>query len=183
MSHFIILILSILKIVLSQNRGRESTSQDFIILKVDRTVDLREPLINIQSEILFKSNKIDPMYNFRYPVLKNAGKNIINLNAKFKSLSGDEETISMKVTKQMSKSEDIFEYYDINFKNEAMNHEEERILHITEDYFERFELLPKKITLKEDQYVLFQDTINQLSFYAVERQSIKVILKQEKGIM
>ncbi len=61
-----------------------------------------------------------------------------------------------------------------------MNYEEERILIITEDYFERLELLPKKISIKEDQLVVFEDTINHVSFYQTNSQNVKVILPKER---
>ena len=49
-----------------------------------------------------------------------------------------------------------------------------------EDFYERLEMLPKKITLREDQLAVFKDTINHVSFYQTNSQRTKVILKKEK---
>jgi hypothetical protein len=179
------LILTLLFIVVDiivskKNRGREHSFNDYINLQVNRTIDLSESIIHFRSQILIKSMKVDPIYSYKLPILKNNSKYLINLEAKLKSPSGDEEIISLKVTKQTYPLEKNYDYYEINFKSEPMNYEEERILIISEDYFERLNLLPKKIHLKDDQLVVFTDSVNLISFYQTNTQKTTVILPHER---
>ena len=178
---FTILLAYIFDLIYSQrSRGREHTSNDYVNLSINRTVDLSNSIIHITSQILIKSMKVDPIYSYRLPLLRNSSRTLVNLAAKLKSVSGDEEVISLKVTKQSSQVEDIFDYYEVNFQSEPMNYEEERVLIIYEDYFERLEMLPKKISLKEDQLVVFTDSINHISFYQTNTQRTTVVLPREK---
>ena len=180
-SCFILLSTYLISFVLSQrNRGREHTSNDYINIQVNRTVDLSASIVQIRSEILTKSMKVDPIYSYRVPILKNVSRYLVNLSAKLRSAANEEDHISLKISKQNSQSDTPFEFYEISFKSEPMNYEEERILIITEDYFERLELLPKKISIKEDQLVVFEDTINHVSFYQTNSQNVKVILPKER---
>jgi hypothetical protein len=114
------------------------------------------------------------------PILKNASRYLINLSAKLKSAAYEDEVIRLKVSKQSYQSESPFDYYEVDFKSEPMNYEEERVLILTEDYFERLEMLPKKISINEDQLVLFEDTINHVSFYQTLTQRVKVMLPRER---
>jgi oligosaccharyltransferase complex subunit alpha (ribophorin I) len=61
-----------------------------------------------------------------------------------------------------------------------MNNEEERILIIREDYFGKLQMLPKKITIKEDQLVLFEDTQNIFSLYKTLEQELEIKLPSDK---
>ena len=124
--------------------------------------------------------KVDHIYSYKLPILKNSSKQLTNIAATLKSTSGDEEIVGLKVSKQSVAVEDVFDYYEISFKSEPMNHEEERILIITEDYFERLQMLPKKITLKEDQLVVFTDSVNHISFYQTNSQKTVVIVPHER---
>jgi hypothetical protein len=119
--------------------------------------------------------KVDPIYSYRLPLLKNNSQNLINIEAQFKSLH-DEENLKLKLTKQYKSEKDNFEFYEINFKSEPINFEEERILIIKEDYFESLAMLPKKIGLKDDQLVVFKDSINHVSFYPTLNTFTYVIL-------
>lgn len=175
---FIILYL-VESIISQRNRGVEHNSNDYINLDVNRTIDLSQSIMHIKSKILIKSNKVDPIYLYKFPILKNSCKYLININAKLQSLSG-EEVGSLKVSKQHSSSNDTFNYYEINFKSEPMNHEEERLLIITEDYYERLEFLPKKISLKDDQLVVLTDSSNLISFYKTLKQKTEVVLPSER---
>jgi len=178
---FAILLAYILDVIYSQrSRGREHTSNDYVNLSINRTIDLSNSITHITSHILIKSMKVDPIYSYRLPLLKNSSRALVNLAAKLKSASGDEEVISLKVTKQSLPVEDIYDYYEVNFQSEPMNYEEERVLIINEDYFERLEMLPKKITLKDDQLVVFTDSMNHVSFYQTNTQMTTVILPRER---
>lgn len=178
---YLLLSLTLIELFNSQrSRGREHTKDDYINLQANRTVDLSSSILHITTNILIKSNKVEPIYSYRLPLLKNSSRYLINIAAKLKSTSGEEEVTNLKVTKSGQQSEDYLEYYEINFKSEPMNYEEERILIIKEDYFERLQLLPQKITLKEDQLVVFSDTINHLSFYQTNTQSCVVLLPRER---
>jgi hypothetical protein len=175
---FIILYL-VESIISQRSRGVEHNFNDYINLDANRTIDLSQSIMHIKSKILIKSNKVDPIYLYKFPILKNSCKYLININAKLQSLSG-EEVANLKVSKQQS-SNDTFNYYEINFKSEPMNHEEERLLIITENYYERLEFLPKKISLKDDQLAVLTDSSNLISFYKTLKQKTEVILPSERS--
>jgi hypothetical protein len=179
--HSLILFLTTLFHIVLTQRGqrREHTSNDYINLSINRTIDLTTPIFKIESKILIKSMKVDPIYSYRLPIMKNSSKYLVNLSAKLQSASED-EIINLKVNKQSFVADDTFDYYEINFKSEPMNYEEERILIVGEEYFERFQLLPKKITIKEDQLVLFVDTVNHISFYQTNTQTTTVTMPHER---
>lgn len=177
---FTFLSCYIASIFSQRNRGREHTSNDYVNSQLNRTIDLSASIIQIRSEILIKSMKVDPIYSYRVPIQRNVSRYLINLSGKLRSTSNEDEVISLKVTKQSTQADSPFDFYEFSFKSEPMNYEEERVLIITEDYFERLELLPKKITLKEDQLVVFEDTINHISFYQTLSQRLKVILPRER---
>jgi hypothetical protein len=179
MNHYILLLIAFIKVILSQ-RNREHMSTDYANLSVNRTIDLTSNIVRIETHILIKSMKVDPIYSYRLPLLKNSTRNLINIDARFESQT-DNEVIKLKLSKEHNKqNEETFDFYEISFKSEPMNHEEERMLVITEDYFERLELLPKKIALKDDQYVLFKDSVNHISFYPTTQQYVKVKLADPK---
>jgi hypothetical protein len=180
-SSILIITLYLAELFLSQRtRGREHSSNDFVNVKITRTVDLSYSILTVSSEILIKSMKVDPIYSYRFPILKNSSKSLINVEAKVKSTAGDDEVIALKVSKQSFVSSDEYDFYEINFKSEPMNYEEERVLIITEDYYDRLELLPKKITIKQDQYVVYSDTLNHVSFYQTNSQNIIFKLPTER---
>jgi len=78
--YFLIFLLS--QIINSQrSRGREHTSNDYVNLSVNRTIDLMSSVISIKTKILLKSQKVDPIYSYRYTVVKNNSKSLINIQA------------------------------------------------------------------------------------------------------
>jgi hypothetical protein len=160
-------------------RGMEHSASDYINLNIDRTIDLTKNILSITSEILIKSTKIDPTYGYRLPILKNNTNSLIDISATAKSNINDKDSINLKLTKSLYRTDD-FEFYDISFQSEPMNNEEERILIIKEFYFEKLQPLPKKITLKEDQLVLFKDTINHVSFYTTKKQTTTLNYAHDK---
>jgi hypothetical protein len=175
------LSLYLLELIMSQNnRGKEHTSNDYLNLEVNRTIDLSNSIMHITSRILIKSMKVDPIFLYRFPILKNSTKHLINVGAKLKSSSGDDEVLNLKVTKQSLPADNIFDYYEVNFKSEPMNYEEERILIINEDYYERLSLLPKKISIKDDQLVVLTDSVNHISFYHTKSHNTVVYLPHER---
>jgi len=160
-----------------RSRGREHTSNDYLNLSVNRTIDLRHSVISITTKITLKSLKVDPIYSYRFIVLKNNSKSLINIQAKMINQMNDEDEIKLKISKQSYVNDDNFDFYEINFKNEPINHEEERIIIVNEDYYERLEMLPKKISLREDQLVVFKDAVNHISFYQTNNQRTKILLR------
>jgi hypothetical protein len=179
MNLILLLIVYLIHITNSQ-RQREHMPTDYTNQQVNRTIDLTSNIIRIETHILIKSMKVDPIHTYRLPLLKNNTKNLIHIDARFEAQT-DNEVIKLKITKEHGKTgEDKFDFYEISFKSESMNFEEERMLIITEDYFERLEMLPKKIALKDDQFVLFKDTINHVSFYPTLHQYVKVRLLDPK---
>lgn len=112
-------------------------------------------------------------------MLKNNSQHLINIHAEMKSSNEDNDLLTPKISRQNFNIDNEFDYYDVNFKSEPMNNEEERVLTITEEYYERLELLPKKMTIKQNQLVVFTDTINFISFYSTKIQKTVVNLPFE----
>ena len=159
--------------VFSQNRrGTEFSPKDFVNTDVKRTIDLKNSIIKIETTLMIKSLRVDPTFTYRFPLLKNNTQNLVYIKAVLKSNDGREEVSGIKINRLTRILDETFDFYEINFKNEPMNNEEERLLVIQEDYFGRLEMLPKKITLKEDQYVVFQDTQNFVSVYHTVKKHI-----------
>jgi oligosaccharyltransferase complex subunit alpha (ribophorin I) len=94
--------------------------------------------------------------------------------------TNEEETIPLKISPLREKN-NVYEFYEFNFKSDPMNHEEERFLVIIEHYKDKLQMLPKKIYLKEDQLAVFTDTINHVSFYNTNNQKILVKLPSDKS--
>lgn len=177
--YFLLFLLS--HIINSQrSRGREHTSNDYINLSVNRTIDLRNSVISVKNRILLKSLKVDSIYSYRYAVLKNNSRSLINIQATLVNSIHEGEDIKLKISKQSYVGDENFDFYEINFKNEPINYEEERYITVVEDYYERLDMLPKKIMLREDQLVVFKDTINHVSFYQTNYQLTNIILKKDK---
>lgn len=161
-------------------RGKEHSSNDFVDLHTNRTINLESPLLKIESSTLIKCLKVDTLSTYKLPLLKNASRSLVHIDARLKSSSGEEEVSNIKINKLNSQSDDEYDYFEINFKSEPMNHEEERVLIVSEHYFERLILLPKKISIKDDQLVKFVDSTNRISFYPSEKQVTTVILPHER---
>lgn len=178
-SLFYFFIFFLLKYISNQRtRGREHNSNDYINLNVNRTIYLKTSVTFIETSIQIKSLKVDPLYSYRYAVLKNNSKFLINISAKLINPQNEQEEIKLKMTKESYVSNENFDFYEINFKNEPINFEEERNIYITEDYYERLEMLPKKIALKDDQFAVFKDTINLVSFYQTNEHIVDIALKK-----
>jgi len=180
MKEMIIFILSLLySFIYSQKKGgRENSSGDYVNLNIVRNIDLTNNIIKVETKILIKSLRIDPIYTYKLPIIKNNTRSLVLLKASVMS-TGDHENITLKISPLREKSSD-FEFYEFNFKTEPMNHEEERYLLITEHYSEKLEMLPKKISLTQDQLVVFSDSINHVSFYPTNTQQTIVNLPSEK---
>ncbi len=160
------------------NRGRENNPNDYVNLNLNRTIDLSNNIIKTETRILMKSLRIDPIYTYKFPIVKNNTKNLVFLTASIMS-TGEYENITLKISPLRERSNE-FEFYEFNFKTEPMNYEEERILLITEHYYDKLEMLPKKITLTQDQLVVYTDSINHVSFYNTTNQQTQVLLPSSK---
>ena len=156
------------------------SQNDFQNLQVNRTIDLRNHIVKITSKVLIKNLKIDPINSYRFPLLKNQTKSLLSLEAKMSTLEDEDQSFALKIHKQQ-KTNDDFLLYDLTFRSEPMNHEEERLLIITEYYSDQYVLLPKKIALQEDQYVVFSQTQNFISYYETLNQKTKVKLPVNKN--
>ena len=159
--------------------GMNHLNTDFENIQVNRTIDLNNHIVKVESRILVKNNKIDPANSYRLPLLKNITKNLLYLEAKMSAVE-EETEITLKIHKQHKTNED-FVYYDLSFRSEPMNNEEERIIIISEYYSDQFELLPKEIYLTDNQYVVFHSTKNFISFYKTKQQTTRVSLPIEKN--
>lgn len=173
-----ILLFLIPIIVKGYQKESNHQSTDFTNQKVNRIVKLQGNIVRITNEIVIKSEKIDPSYSYKFPILKNHSDYLIYLNVKIKSDFENEEVSNIKL-KQINSDNDMFNFYEIGFKSEPMNNEEERIVIIEEHYFKKHELLPKKIGLKEDQLLVMQDTVNHISFYPSKTQHVEFHLHAE----
>lgn len=154
------------------------SEKDFINTDVVRTIDLRNLIVKIKTKIFVKNMKVDPISQYRMVLLKNYTKSLLNIEAKMSLSEEDSESIKLKVNKQ-HKSSDEYVYFDLSFRTEPMNHEEERVITITEYYSDQYELLPKKIYLTENQYVVFNNTKNYISYYTTNKQKTKIKLPVE----
>ena len=180
-SYIFAVIFNLLLIeVSSQNRRTEFSNKDFINSDVRRTVDLTSSIIKVETTLLIKSLRVDPTFTYRFPLLKNHSIHLVFIKAVLKSNDGREEVSGVKINKLNRIIDEHFDYYEVNFKNEPMNNEEERILVINEDYFGRLDMLPKKIPVKEDQLVVFTDTQNFISVYSTSDQRSEVIFPNDK---
>ena len=177
----LISLINLLIYVFSQNRrGTEFSSKDFVNSDVRRTINLKNSIIKIETTLTIKSQRVDPNFTYRFHLIKNHTQSLVYLKAVLKSIDGNEEVTGIKINRLTRIVDENFDFYEINFKNEPMNNEEERLLFIQEEYFGRLQMLPKKITLKEDQYVLLQDTQNYVSVYNTIDQRTEIILPSDK---
>lgn len=176
----LVFILSLINLSQTQrNRGNDHNSNDYTNLSITRKIDLTQKILTITTTILAKSTKVDPIYSYRFPLLKNSTSTMVNIAAKMHSPANEEETIPLKINKAYSNQDDLFDYYEMNFRSEPMNYEEERVIVINEHYSEKLQMLPKMIGLKDDQLVLFIDTINHISYYNTLNHTTIVALPNE----
>lgn len=177
-----LIIASILSYILSQGKSRntEYSSSDFLNKKASRTINLSNRIIEYETKINIVSQRIDPIFVYRFPILKNNSLSLVNLKAVLMSHDGKEEVTGIKINKLNRLSTETYDVYEINFRNEPMNNEEERILIISEHYFGKLQMLPKKIAIKDDQLVLFEDTQNLFSLYNTLEQELEVKLPHDK---
>lgn len=175
-SFIVFFLINIIKNVISSNYVQ--SEKDFINTDVVRTIDLRNLIVKITTKIFVKNMKVEPISQYRMVLLKNCTRSLLNIEAKMSLSEEDTESIRLKVNKQ-HKSSDEFVFFDLSFRSEPMNHEEERVITITEYYSDQYELLPKKIYLTENQFVVYKSTKNYVSFYSTNKQKTKVKLPVE----
>ena len=175
------ILLGVIAIVTSQRgKGQSFSSNDFQNLNVNRTIDLTNQIVTIKTKVLIRNMKIDPIDTYRLTLLKNYTSNLLHLEAKMTSTEEESTIIKLKIHKQQRTNEE-FVYYDLTFRGEQMNFEEERVLVITEYYSEQFELLPRQIALLDDQYAVYNGLSNYISFYETKTQVTKVKLPVTKN--
>jgi len=180
MRSILLILCSVIYSVITQKyRGKEPASTDFVNLQAGRTIDLTKLVIKIETRLLIKSNKVDTISSYKFPLLKNSSRHLIDIHAQMKSSEEESDILTPRISKVNSNIDDEYDYYNIDFNSEPMNYEEVRVLTIIQEYSERLELLPKKMTIKENQLVVFSDTINFLSFYTTNNQKTLVKLPFE----
>ena len=162
--------------IISKYQKVEHNSEDFINLKVNRTVSLMENIVEITTEILIRNNQVDPADTYRLPILRNNSGNLLFIEAHMSSTDqGDDSLIKLKTHKQHESNPD-FIFYDLSFRKEPMNNQEERLLKIKEYYQNQYDMLPKTIYLTEDQFSVFTGNYNYLSFYETTEQKTRFYL-------
>ena len=113
-----IAILSFLLLNIVLTRGSNDYSMtDFENLSAKRSISLKNKIIRVENEVLIKSNKVDPLYSYRYILNKNASQSLIHLSAKMSP--ENQEPIELEIKKNSEDADYI--YYDISLKDFPMN--------------------------------------------------------------
>jgi hypothetical protein len=170
---FFLFIFSYFEQIFTQYGKKEINNNDIINLKMTRSIDISKNIIKIANEVLIKSNKNDVLSTYRLPLARSENKFRLHLNAYMKSTHEDEQ-IDLKM--QHSNSDADYDYWDLNFYSDPMNFEEERILIIDEHLYGNMQMLPREITLLDNQNSLLNMSLNLISFYATNKMEVKVKL-------
>jgi len=132
----------------------QTTSDKFINEEVTRKINLKNKILYFQTNIQIQNKHTSPLNSYTYLLSKNNSQHLIHFSVKLNGKNC--------ITKQKDEDSNYI-YYTISF--DPIDKDETKTLSITEHYFESLSFLPKKITIKEDQLSLFQDTGNLPSIY------------------
>lgn len=181
----ILLLISTLMIekLITSVTHKQTINESIINKSIEKKVNLSTNIIKIETRIIIKNNEIDPVDLYKFPILRNNSKNLLHFEANM--LSFDEETsIPVKILRNKPNENQSFQYisYEISFNKDPMNYDEERILIIIEYYTNKFQLLPKAISILDNQSVLFEDSTNSVSFYKTSSQKTIFIFKEQENL-
>lgn len=180
-SLYLITFLSLIVDSLLKYHKADHSNDDFTNINVNRTINLVSNIVEVTTSIQIRNNQVDPADVYRVPYFKNNTSNLLFIEASMKSVDEEDETnIKIKVHKQHAAHEN-FTFYDLSFRSEPMNHEEERLIVIKEYYYNQYEMLPKSITLLEDQLSLYRGVYNFISFYETLEQTTRFVLPNLTG--
>ncbi len=136
----------------------QTTSDKFINEEVTRKINLKNKILYFQTNIQIQNKHTSPLNSYTYLLSKNNSQHLIHFSVKLNGKNC--------ITKQKDEDSNYI-YYTISF--DPIDKDETKTLSITEHYFESLSFLPKKITIKEDQLSLFQDTGNLPSIYETKK--------------
>ena len=164
MRNILLIFIITLSYIASQSSNDNIENEE-----VTRTIDLRNRIIHIKSEIQIQNKSPEPLSNYIYLIPKNSSNYLVYFSSK---LNG-------KICNQKEYNEDSdFIYYKLTF--DPIQPQSKKTLTIIEHYFEKLEFLPKKITIKEDQLSLFKDNGNIPSIYPTLRTKTTIYIP--KGV-
>lgn len=154
-------------------------SDDITNISIERSLDLRNNLMEASTKIKIKANNYNPIDVYRYLLMRNTTNNLLHIEAYMiindDSLDYDYDSsslIKLNLTHvNHMPSIDHLSFIDISFKNDPLNYNEERLILILEYYQYQLDLLPKEILLVESQYALYHGTYNLVSNYPSLSQS------------
>jgi oligosaccharyltransferase complex subunit alpha (ribophorin I) len=150
----------------------QTTSDKFINEEVTREINLKNKILFFKTNIQIKNKHTSSLNSYTYLLSKNNSEHLIYFSVK---LNGKSCT-----TKQPEVEDPNYIYVTISF--DPINKGETKTLTITEHYFESLSFLPKKITIKEDQLSLFQDTGNIPSIYETKSTKTTITLPPNTDI-
>lgn len=133
--------------------------------EINKKIDLSHTILYITTDISVE--KGHEIREYSYLVPRNNSKSLINIKAQSK---GNQLPMIKK-----SENEEYVEY--------IISVGDSTKFTVHEHHFEKLKFLPRKITLKEDQYELYEDYQNTLSPYSTESQKTTVILPSESTII
>ena len=150
----------------------QTTSDKFINEEVTREINLKNKILFFKTNIQIKNKHTSSLNSYTYLLSKNNSEHLIYFSVK---LNG-----KICTTKQSEVEDPNYIYITISF--DPINKGETKTLTITEHYFESLSFLPKKITIKEDQLSLFQDTGNIPSIYETKSTKTTITLPPNTDI-
>ena len=144
------------------------TKENIINLNVERIINLINEVTYIEINITIKNTDLDSIDNYDYIIFKNYSKFLLTIN-----VESDNYNPEIKKVKE----NEIYEYYKITF--EPIKQNEEITIKVNEHYFNSIKFLPEKITLKQDQKMLYKQTLNFLSSYLTKEQKTEIYFEKK----
>ena len=141
------------------------SSNDFENTEIIRNIDLNNNIITFRTSITFKNKNISPLDSYTLILSQNTSQFLINFE-----ITSYQKTIKYSFSKQ----DKNYLYYLIQF--DSLKPEETLTIEIKEDYFDLLKFFPKKIKIKQSQYMLYEDSINTLSVYSTKSQTTLINL-------
>lgn len=117
-------------------------SDDITNISIERSLDLRNNLMEASTKIKIKANNYNPIDVYRYLLMRNTTNNLLHIEAYMiindDSLDYDFDSsslIKLNLTHvNHMPSIDHLSFIDISFKNDPLNYNEERLILILEYY-------------------------------------------------
>ena len=149
----------------------QKTSDKFLNEEVTREINLKNRILYYKTNIQIQNKHTSQLNSYIYLLSKNNSQHLIHFSIK---LNGK------NCIKKQTDEDENYIYYTITF--DPIKSEESKTLSIIEHYFESLSFLPKKITIKENQLSLFQDTGNVPSIYETKKTKTTITLPRNTDI-